>query len=317
MTLVRSVDQRAAFIRSAAADLDVAPKRAERLLALSEAARDRSRAGPIEPARRRWLLDVLADDELCRHAWWVAAAEGESLWWELLTDAEPPRDAGPAVLLAVALAARGAGDHAFELIRRVIATHAAQPSVLELGIDLAEDAGRADLAWSWVQRLDGGISDERWSDLRRAAGFDRAALRDAGAMVHARWLRRRTDRWARRRWSPLPAPDPAEGTVAADPVAAAALDYLEGRRSLLPIEDRDVLNLWARAARGHFSVVRAGRREVVLEGPGRRHIAGWECPAVRKPEPGAVVDGWLLPTLAAGRSLFVASSRPPAEPAPV
>jgi hypothetical protein len=312
MSATRTADQRAAFVRSTAADLDVAPDLAERLLALSEAARARERTGPLDDRLRRRLLATLTDDELCRHVWWVAAAEGEPLWRELLDTAQPPHDVGPTVSLAVALAARGAPDEAFLLVHRLLRAGVLRRSVLELGIDLAEDAGQAGLAWSWAERLDAGTPEQRWADLRCAAGRGgQASGCGPAGVAHARWLRRRIHRWARRSWSPLPdlPPDPIEDTTApaADPVAAAAVAYLRGRRSLLPAGERDLLGLWARTARRYFSVVRVGRHDLVLDDGGRRCLAGWEG----DPPPTPTVDGWLLPTLAAGHALFVSSSRPP------
>jgi hypothetical protein len=111
---------------------------------------------------------------------------------------------------------------------------------------------------------------------------------------------------------PAATTNPIDGTSsAADPIAAAALGYLNGRRSLLPAAERDLLGLWTRTARGSFSVVRAGRRQAVLDDGRRRRVASWEGAVPRHVRAGAVVDGWSLPTLATGRTLFVASSRPP------
>jgi hypothetical protein len=304
-------------VRSAAADLDVAPDLAERLLELSEAARRRAHTGPLDRCRRKRLLDLLVDDELCRHGWWVAAVEGEALWWELLADAEPGRDAGAAMFLACALAARGAADHAFALVRQSLRVNAAKRSLLELGVDLAEDAGRARLAWCWAGRLDEAAAGD-WTDLRRVAERGCSPSSGETATDHARWLRRRAHRWARRTWSPVcVASDPIERAApAADPVAAAALAYLRGRRSLLPPGEQALLAAWTRTARGCFGVTRAGHRQVVLDTGRGRQAVGWEGAVPGRVRPGAVVDGWLLPTLAGDRTLFVASSRPPDRPGP-
>lgn len=314
MPVPRTADQRAAFVRTTVAELDVAPDLAERLLALSEAGRAREISGHLDDVRRRWLLAELLDDELCRHAWWVAAAEGELLWRELLDSARPPHEAGPALLVAVALATRDASDAAFELIRHALRSCRQRRSLLELGVDLAEDAGSAELAWSWVTRLGVDEADGRWADLRLvAAGHrGRGAGRSAG-IVHARWLRRRADRWTRRSWSPLSGapPDPAESRIAADPVAAAAVDYLRGRSPLLPLVEKDLLRRWARTARRHFTVARLGQDRLVLEDSGRPRVVGWEGDAPSELARPAVVDGWLLPTLVAGEGLFVSCSRPP------
>ncbi len=83
----RSPEQRARFVRVAASDLDVAPELAERLLFLSESARDHARDGSVDDGTVSELLDSLLDDELCQHAWWVAGAEGEDLWRFLLRSA--------------------------------------------------------------------------------------------------------------------------------------------------------------------------------------------------------------------------------------
>jgi hypothetical protein len=153
MTAPRTPEQRARFVRTAASDLDIAPELAERLLFLSESAREHARTGVVDDRTARELIGCLQDDELCGHGWWVAGVEGEALWRLLLRSAQPPRDVGPAVLLAVALARRGAAGEALELIGGVVRQGEFRRSAIEILADLAEDAGRPVLAWAQVERL--------------------------------------------------------------------------------------------------------------------------------------------------------------------
>ena len=118
----------------------------------------------------RGLLDALLDDDLCRHAWRVAAAEGEVLWRSLMRSASPPRDVGPAVLLAVALTRRGAADEAMDLLIDVVRPGEFRPAAIEMLAELAEDAGRPLLAWSQVARLGLAEPDREWGTSALRAG---------------------------------------------------------------------------------------------------------------------------------------------------
>ena len=269
-------------MRSTAADLDVSPELAARLLTLSDGARrHEARDGRIDAGDVRGLLEVLLDDELCRHGWWVAAVEGERLWRLLVERSRPPHDIGPAVLLAVSLARRSAADEALAVIRTAIRPREFRRSAIEIGIDLAEDAGRPDLAWDLVVKL--GRPDPvaqwgaLWCVLVCSGGRSCPRSRLVGA-THARWLRQRLYRWARRPWSGcLPAhssggaePELRLRRYEEDPVALAAVGYLESRASLLPAGERRLLSLWSGVRQAS-----AGRRRVwsVRAGRGRRRQA--------------------------------------------
>jgi hypothetical protein len=315
----RSPEQQLSFVRTTAADLDVAPELAHRLLALSEAAREHD-SGLGLPARRiHALLAELLDDELCGHAWWVAATEGEPLWRVLLRRARPPRDAGPAVLLAVALASRGAEDEAFEVVRDVIRPREFRRSVIELGIDLAEDAGRGDLAWEWVSRLGRADPLAEWGALWCHVGCTANGTCPRSRLpgvVHARWLRRRIHRWFRRPWSGCASPamgGSRRGVMAADkgsdPVAAGAAAYLRHRRKLLPPGERHLLEQWSGAGRRVLRIVDAGPLEAVVDDGGDPRLAGWEESAPPWVEVGEVT-GWLLPTLVPTEHLLVPAAVP-------
>lgn len=305
MTAPRTPEQRARFVRSAASDLDIAPELAERLLLLSEAARSHARAGGRTDARTvRALLDCLLDDDVCRHAWRVAAVEDDWLWRSLRKVARPPRDVGPAVLLAVALACGGAAGQALEVITDVVRTGEFRRSAIELAADLAEDAGRPDLAWSQVVRLGLADQDEGWSALRCVVGCSgrgQCARSRLAGVTHARWLRQRIARWARRPWS---------GSAGEVPEPDAG--YLAARRSILPLGERQLLERWAQVRPGAVTVLNTGRWEAVVSvRDGVRRVAGWES----RPPPTAVAGSeltcWLLPTLVPDEHLLVRSTLPP------
>ena len=154
--------------------------------------------------REQALLDCLLDEELCRNGWWVAAAEGEELWRRLVRSALPPRDVGPAVLLGTALARQGRADEALEVVKEVVRPGEFRPSAIEMLAELAEDAGQPTLAWTQVERLGLAEPDAEWGALRCVLGCSQRRQcersRLAGVM-HARWLRERLSRWARRPWS--------------------------------------------------------------------------------------------------------------------
>jgi hypothetical protein len=322
MSPPRTPEQQARFVRSTAADLDVAPELAERLLTLSEGARRlEARDGRISAGEVRALLEVLVDDELCRHAWWVAAAEGERLWRVLVERARPPRDIGPAVLLAVSLARSGAADEAFAVIRGVIRPREFRRSAIEVGIDLAEDAGRPDLAWNLVIKLGRPDPLAEWGALWCVVGCSgrRGCPRSrlVGA-AHARWLRRRLHRWSRRPWSGC-IPPRAAGEVQreprlvaseGDPLASAAAGYLSSRVNLLPPGERRLLRLWSRVRRRRLTVLGSGPFELLVDDDGTRRVAGWDDIPPADVTAEAAVDGWLLPTLVPTEDLLVCSATP-------
>lgn len=289
MTAPRTPEQRASFVRSVASDLDVAPELAERLLFLSESARSHARArGATGLPTVRALLDCLLDDEVCRHGWRVVESGDTGLWRLLLDTARPPRDVGPAVLLAYGLARAGAAGEASDVLTSVLRTGEFRRTALELAADLAEDAGRADLAWSRVVRL--GLADQaaEWGALRCMLGCSRHGPCDRARLpgvVHARWLRRRLERWARRPWS-APTTD------------AGPAGYLKARRSVLPVLEQDLLQRWSHASAGPVTVPNSSRWDATVTGPdGRSHPAGWDSGAPPSAAPGATVWCLLLPTL--------------------
>ena len=309
-------------MRSTAADLDVSPELAARLLTLSDGARrHEAHDGRIDAGDVRGLLEVLLDDELCRHGWWVAAVEGERLWRLLVERSRPPHDIGPAVLLAVSLARRNAADEALAVIRAAIRPREFRRSAIEIGIDLAEDAGRPDLAWDLVVKL--GRPDPvaqwgaLWCVLVCSGGRSCPRSRLVGA-THARWLRRRLYRWARRPWSGcMPAhssggaePELRLRRYEEDPVALAAAGYLASRASLLPAGERRLLSLWSGVRRRRLAVVESGPFELVVDDGGRRRVAAWDDIAPSGVAAGRAVDGWLLPTLVPSEHLLVASVPP-------
>ena len=303
MTAPRTPEQRARFVRSVASELDVAPELAERLLLLSESSRRHARNGRTEPTRIRQLLDHLLDDDLCRHAWCAVDPGDTGLWRQLLDAARPPRDVGPAVLLAFAAARADAVDEALDVLAGVLRPGEFRRSAIELAADLAEDAGQAVLAWSYALRLGESGRNGRWDALRCVLGCaphgpcERSRL--AGA-AHARWLRHRIARWARRPWS---------GTV--EPADAVA-GYLAARRSVVPAGERELLERWVAAPSAEVTVLATDHWQAVLSGPdGARHTAGWESAAPPDAVPGATLTCRLLPTLVPGEFLAVRATLPP------
>jgi len=311
MTAARNPEQRARFIRVTASDLDIAPEMAEQLLMLSEAARQHARAGALDHDMTRGLLDALLDDDLCRHAWRVAAAEGEVLWRSLMRSASPPRDVGPAVLLAVALTRRGAADEAMDLLIDVVRPGEFRPAAIEMLAELAEDAGRPLLAWSQVARLGLAEPDREWGSLRCVLGCssrrqcERSRL--AGA-VHARWLRARLSRWSRRPWSGGD-PDPESGAASGARTAewrSAVGAYVAARRAVLPVGERELLEQWAQVERARVTVMETSPWEgVVLDSGGDLRLVGWESSAYSHLPVGSQLSCWVLPTLVAGEHLLV------------
>jgi hypothetical protein len=313
MTTARTSEQRARFVRTAASDLDIAPELAERLLFLSESAREHARTGVVDDPTVRQLLDCLLDDELCGHAWWVAGVEGEALWRLLLRSARPPRDVGPAVLLAVALARRGAAGEALEVIGGVVRQGEFRRSAIELLADLAEDAGRPVLAWTQVERLGLAEPDAEWGALRCVLGCSQRRQcersRLAGVM-HARWLRHRLSRWSRRPWSggePAP-PDSLAPLceVGTEPWRAAIADYIAVRRAVLPVGERQLLEGWAQARRARVTVIETSAWEgVILDEGGDCLVVGWESIASSHLPVGSELSCWVLPTLVPAEHLLV------------
>lgn len=309
MSPPRTPEQRARYVRSTASDLDVAPDLAERLLFLSESSRQES----LEESTRRELLDSLLDDELCQNAWWVAATEGEPLWQDLLSAAVPPYDVGPAVLLAVALARRGAADGALRVLEEVVRPGEFRRSAVEMLADLAEDAGRPVLAWTQVERLGLAEPDAEWSSLRCVLGCsarrqcERARLT---GVMHARWLRDRLSRWSRRPWSsadsqpdeyapPRPKPEGERWQV-------AIATYLSTRSSVLPLGEQELLRSWLRVRRTQVTVLEtAPWQGVVLDDTGVHRTVGWETNASSYLPIGSELSCWLLPTLVPAEHLLV------------
>ncbi|HEY6745918.1 MAG TPA: hypothetical protein VI357_09370 [Mycobacteriales bacterium] len=260
----------------------------------------------------RALLRCLLEDELCQHAWWVAAAEGEDLWRLLLRSARPPFDVGPAVLLGVSLARRGAADEALDVVGAASRPGEFRRSALELLADLAEDAGRPALAWTQVERLGLAEPDAEWAALRCVLGCSQRRQcersRLAGVM-HARWLRERLSRWARRPWSngalglgetPVP-----RAEHAAEPWRAGIADYIAARRSVLPVGERELLEQWTRVQRSRVTVmVTAPWEGLILDDAGDCRVVGWETTASSVPV-GSEISCWLLPTLVPAEHLLV------------
>jgi hypothetical protein len=311
MTAPRNPEQRARFIRVTASDLDIAPETAERLLLLSEASREYARTGALEDGATARLLDDLLDDDLCRHAWRVAATEGELLWRSLLRSASPPRDVGPAVLLAVALARGGAADEAMDVLTDVVRPGEFRPTAIEMLAQLAEDAGQPLLAWTQVMRLGLAEPDRDWGTLRCVLGCsprrqcERSRL--AGVM-HARWLRARLSRWSRQPWSggdldPERAVAPGMRTGA---WRAAIRAYVTSRAALLPVGERQLLERWSSVERVRVTVVKTSPWEgVVLDRTGECRVVGWESSASSHQPAGSELSCWVLPTLVPGEHLLV------------
>jgi hypothetical protein len=311
MTAPRNPEQRARFIRVTASDLDIAPEMAEQLLLLSEAAREHARTGALDDGATTSLLDDLLDDDLCRHAWRVAATEGELLWRSLLRSASPPRDVGPAVLLAVALARDGAPDEALDVLTDVVRPGEFRPTAIEMLAELAEDAGQPLRAWTQVMRLGLAEPDRDWGTLRCVLGCssrrqcERSRL--AGAM-HARWLRARLSRWSRRPWSGGDL-DPERATVPGTRTGAwrsAIGAYVASRSAVLPVGERDLLERWSTVERVRVTVLETSPWQgVVLDRAGERRVVGWENSASSHQPVGSQLTCWVLPTLVPGEHLLV------------
>lgn len=311
MTAPRSPDQRARFIRVTASDLDIAPEMAEQLLLLSEAARQHARTGVLEQGAMAGLLDALMDDELCRHAWRVAATEGQAFWRSLLRAATPPRDVGPAILLAVALARDGAADEAQRVLTDVVRPGEFRPTAIEMLAELAEDAGQPLLAWTQVVRLGVAEPDRDWGALRCVLGCsprrqcERARL--AGAM-HARWLRARLSRWSRRPWSGgcLDPEGPRAPVRKSNAWRSAIGAYVAARNVVLPVGERELLERWSTVERAHVTVIDTSPWEgVVLDGAGQCRLVGWESGTSSCQPAGSELSGWVLPTLVPDEHLLV------------
>lgn len=314
MTAPRNPEQRARFIRVTASDLDIAPETAEQLLMLSEAAREHARTGTLEQGALAMLLDALLDDDLCRHAWRVAATEGEALWRSLLRSGSPPRDVGPAILLAVALARRGAADEAVGVLTDVVRPGEFRPTAIEMLAELSEDAGQPLLAWTHVVRLGLAEPDRDWGTLRCVLGCsprrqcDRSRL--AGAM-HARWLRARLSRWSRRPWSGGcldPDRPAAPGRRTWSPAIGA---YVAARNAVLPVGERELLERWSTVEQAQVTVIETAPWEgVVLDGSGECRLVGWESSVSSHQPVGSELSCWVLPTLVPDEHLLVRRTVP-------
>jgi hypothetical protein len=313
MTAPRTPEQRARFVRVTASDLDIAPELAERLLVLSESAREHARQGQLDDHAVRELLDCLLDEDLCRHGWLVATAEGEALWRTLLRSAAPPRDVGPAVLLAVGLARRGSADEALQVLSDVVRPGEFRRTAIEMLAELAEDAGQPVLAWTQVDRLGLAEPDREWGALRCVLGCssrrqcERSRL--AGAM-HARWLRTRLSRWSRRPWSggdlDAAACRTERQAAGTESWRSAVLRYVAARRAVLPHGERQLLERWADAERMRVTVIETSRWEgVVLDEAGDCRLVGWETTASSHLPVGSALSCWLLPTLVPAEHLLV------------
>jgi hypothetical protein len=331
----RSPGQRAGFIASVTAELGVSTTQARRLLELSEAARqfDLDRSW-LDRARTDGLLADLLDDGLCAHARLVAAHEGESLWRELLTRAGPPHDAGPALLLAVALDARCAADEAYEALRPTLRRGELRRWVVEFAAELAEDGGRPAHAWELLGWLGADRSRFRHGPLQCLVSCTAASCPAVRlpAAARARWLWQRARRWVRRPWADLRLGDEASQLLIAEggplaglvreygalrgtgPMSQGLFGYLRARWRLLSADERGLLLRWLRSRWHRFSVAEAGPYELVLyDEAGTRHVAGTEELLFRRAwEPGDLVRGWLLPTVAPHEHLFVLNTAPAA-----
>jgi hypothetical protein len=314
MTAVRNPEQRARFIRAAAADLDIAPEIAERLLVLSEAARAYARGdGQVEPETLHALQDCLLDDDVSRHGWWVAAAEGEQLWRRLLESSPAPFDVGPAVLLAAGLARHGAADEALRTLIGVLRPGEFRRSAIELAAELSEDAGQPELAWRQVTRLGLADPDADWAALRCVLGCSRhrrCPRSGLSGVTHARWLRHRIARWSRRPWSsgePGATDPPPHRTEPPPPDWSGVVGgYLATRSALLPAGEQELLRHWLQVRWAPVTVIESTRWEgTVLDEHGRRRHVGWETAAPPSVSVGDTMACRLLPTLLPAESLLV------------
>lgn len=336
MSAPRTPAQRAQFVDSAASELDVSPAAAHRLLELSEAAR-RHAVDPdwLDLSRSDVLLDQLQDDAFCEHARGVAADEGEQLWRQLFANAGPPRDVGPALLLAVALDARCAADEAYEVLSRAVRPSGVHRWAIELAVDLAEDGGDPVAAWRLLERLAVDGRHPRYWPLqclvRCAVEGDCPSARLAGA-ARARWLWGRAKRWVRLPWADMRIGAEAGHMLVAEggslaeivrefgslrgpgPMGPGLFGYLRSRWRRLPTDERELLLRWLRTRWGRFSVLEATPHELVLhDDAGGQHVAGTEEPSGgRTWEPGDLISGWLLPTAVIEEHLFVLNTAPAA-----
>jgi hypothetical protein len=336
MSAPRTPPQRRLPTHAAAPGRDLPEALARRLRVLADDARAfDADPGSLTEARRDRLLRELRDDALCEHARLLAADEGERLWRELLSRSRPPDDVGPALLLAVSLDSRCAADQAWDALDQVLRPGAYRRWALELGVDLAQDAGRPDRAWALLELLGVDRRIARYETLRCVVSCtaDRGcgAARLAG-VVRARWLWQRAREWAsssRARWQ-LGDDERelvlAEGGQLADlvreqgslrgigPMSQGLFGYLRCRWRLLPEGERDVALRWLRTRWHRYAVVEAHEYELVLtDAYGQRHRAGTEdILASRIWHAGDVVSGWLLPTAVPDQRLLVLNTAPAA-----
>jgi hypothetical protein len=241
----------------------------------------------------------------------VAATEGGALWRSLLRSASPPQDIGPAALLAVALARRGADDEAMDVLAGVVRPGEFRPTAIELLAELAEDAGQPLLAWTQVARLGLAEPDQDWGTLRCVLGCsprgqcERSRL--AGAM-HARWLRARLSRWSRRPWSGGDL-DPESATARGTRTGAwrsAIGGYVAARSAVLPVGERQLLDQWSTVERARVTVIETSPWQgVVLDATGECRLVGWESSASSHQPVGSALSCWVLPTLVPGEHLLV------------
>ncbi len=227
--------------------------------------------------------------------------------------ARPPLDVGPAVLLGVSLARRGAADEALEVVGAAARPGEFRRSAIELLADLAEDAGRPVLAWTQVERMGLAEPDAEWSALRCVLGCshrrqcERSRL--AGVM-HARWLRERLSRWARRPWSggALGPGEPLgwRGGRGVELWRAAIVDYIAVRKTVLPTGERQLLEQWALAHRSRVTVLETSPWEgLVMDHAGDCRVIGWETTASSSVPVGSELSCWVLPTLVPAEHLLV------------
>jgi hypothetical protein len=331
----RDPSQRADFLSSLTTELGVSTLQARRLLDLSEAARRYDiEPASLHPPEADALLIELLDDGLCAHARLVAAQEGEALWRALLARAEPPQDLGPALLLAVALDARCAGDEAYQVLRSVLRPDERRRWIVEFASELAEDSGRPIEAWELLGGLGADLAASRHSPLRCLVDCAPAhcpAVRLPAASA-ARWLWLRARRWVQRPWADLRSGDEATLLLLAEggplaqlvrehgplrgtgPMSRGLFGYLRARWRLLPEAERALLLRWLRTRWQHYTIVEATPYElVVCDEAGDRCQAGTEEVLSRRSwEPGDQISGWLLPTVAPDEHLFVLNTAPAA-----
>lgn len=335
MSRPRGPIQRADFLSSVTTELGLSAMQARRLLDLSEAARRHElEPASLDRAGAEALLIDLLDDGLCSHARLIAAQEGEPLWRDLLARAKPPQDVGPALLLAVALDARCAGDEAYQVLRSVLRPGESRRWIVEFASELAEDGGRPEEAWELLGGLGADVGRSRHSPLRCLVDCvpTRCPAVRLQAAAQARWLWQRARRWVQRPWADLRSGDEAgllliaEGGPLAQlvrehgplrgtgPMSRGLFGYLRARWRLLPDTERDLLLRWLRTRWRHYTIVEATPYElVVYDEAGVRYVAGTEEVLSRRSwEPGDQVCGWLLPTVASDEHVFVLNTAPTA-----